>query len=381
MKRVERFWMVVAAVLALGAAFAWLDAGAAAQQALGRISGEVRDRDGKPFPDLTIILKNPEIGQSFELKTDKDGKFFQSGLRSGVYDITVKQKDQVLYEMNVRVPVGEEATANINFKELLAQQGDAVKKQEEEKKEFETLKAHFDAGRTALEQARQVRNDISRTPAEQRAAMQQKVTELSQTAITEFLAAQKAAQEKDPNLNIVMFNLARSYDAAGRYDEAAAAYQKAVELNPTQAEYYLEWGTTLARAGKVQEATTACEKGAAIDKTTGVACLRNVGIVLYNAKQMKEAIEPLRKAVEMDPKSAQAWYLLGAALVNTMGYKQEGDKVIPILQPGTIEAYQKAIELDPNGPYGAEAKQGLEALQQMGIAGIQTKVQPRKPKK
>ena len=45
----------------------------------------------------------------------------------------------------------------------------------------------------------------------------------------------------------------------------------------------------------------------------------------------------------------------------------------PVIQPGTIEAYQKAIDLDPNGPIGAQAKQGLESLQAMGV-GITTKV-------
>jgi Flp pilus assembly protein TadD len=39
---------------------------------------------------------------------------------------------------------------------------------------------------------------------------------------------------------------------------------------------------------------------------------------------MKEAVEPLKKATELDPKSAQAWYLLGAALVGSMDYKQNG---------------------------------------------------------
>ena len=33
--------------------------------------------------------------------------------------------------------------------------------------------------------------------------------------------------------------------------------------------------------------------------------------------------------------------------------------------------YQKSIDLDPNGPYAAQAKQGMEALQAMGV-GIDT---------
>jgi hypothetical protein len=47
------------------------------------------------------------------------------------------------------------------------------------------------------------------------------------------------------------------------------------------------------------------------------------------------------------------------------------------LKPGTIEAYQKAVELDPNGPYGQQAKQGLEAVQQL-TGGIDTKVGKKK---
>jgi hypothetical protein len=57
-----------------------------------------------------------------------------------------------------------------------------------------------------------------------------------------------------------------------------------------------------------------------------------------------------------------------------MEFKTEGDKMTPVIQPGTIEAYQKAIELDPNGPIGAQAKQGLESLQAMGVGGIEMKV-------
>jgi hypothetical protein len=71
--------------------------------------------------------------------------------------------------------------------------------------------------------------------------------------------------------------------------------------------------------------------------------------------------------------------LLGASLVGAMETKKVGDKLEFIVQPGTVEAYQKAVELDPNGPYGAQAKQGLEALAQIA-PGIDTKVNVKKKK-
>lgn len=382
MNRPKTLWMVVALALALGPLAAWLGPGAAAQNT-GTLTGEVRDLEGKPFADVTLILKNKDMGQTFEVKTDKSGKFLQAGMRSGVYIVTVKVKDQAVYETNALVTSGEEASLTVNFKELKEKRGaaalEAEKKQEEEKKKFESLKAHFDSGVAALDQAKVVRGEMQRTPADQRDPMKQKLSDLHGTAISELEAAEKAAGQQDPNRHIVLAKLGEAYESAGRFPEAADAYQKAVQLKPDQAGYFNNLGNALAKVGKMDEAMAAYQKSASLDPANAASAWRNAGIVLSNAGKMKEAIEPLRKAIELDPKNPQGWYLLGTALVNTMGYKQEGDRMIAILQPGTIEAYQKCIELDPNGPYGALAKQGLGALEAMGV-GIQTKMKSS-PKK
>ena len=52
---------------------------------------------------------------------------------------------------------------------------------------------------------------------------------------------------------------------------------------------------------------------------------------------------------------------------------------MPDVPPGTVEAYQHAIDLDPNGPYGKESKAALDALQAMA-PGISTKVNEKKKK-
>ena len=382
MNRTKTIWMAVAFVLVLGPLAAWLGPGAAAQNT-GTLLGEVLDLEGKPFPAITVILKNKEMGQTFEVKTDKSGKFFQTGLRGGVYILSVKVKDQVIYETDTLVRSGEESSVTINFKELKEKQGagalEAQKKQEEEKKKFENLKVHFDSGVAALDQAKVVRGEMQRTPPDQRAPMEQKLSDLNGTAINELEAAEKAAAEKDPNRHIVLAKLGEAYEAAGRFQDAAAAYQKAVDLKPDVAGYYNNLGNALAKVGRMDEAMAAYQKSASLDPANAASAWRNAGIVLYNASKSKEAVEPLRKATELDPKNPQGWYLLGAALVGAMGMKQEGDRIIPILQPGTIEAYQKCIEVDPNGTYGAQCKQGLEQLEAMGV-GIPTKMKSRSKK-
>ena len=235
------------------------------------------------------------------------------------------------------------------------------------------MKGHFDAGTAALDQAKQTRAQMDKLPKDQQASLQGQLDTTSGTAITELKAAVDATPDDSPNRHIVLAKLGDAYETDGKYSDAADTYGKAVALHPDPG-YYNNEGNCLARTGKVDDALVAYQKAIALDPMNTAMYWRNFAVGLYNTGRIKESVDPLRKATDADPKSAQAWYLLGAALVNTMEFKQDGDKVIPVMQPGTIEAYQKAIALDPNGVYGAQAKQGLDALQAMGVGGINTKL-------
>src|SRR6266700_7350182 len=210
-------------------------------------------------------------------------------------------------------------------------------------------------------------------------AAKQNLKDLSDQAAKEFQDAQKSAGEKDTNLHLVWAKLGEAYDTANRNDEAAEAYQQAINAKPDVPGYYNNLGNVLARAGKIDAAKAAYTKSAELDPPNAATAWRNFGISLYNANRLGDAVEPLQKAAELDPKNAQTWYLLGASLVYKMTLKKVGDKEVPEFAPGTIEAYQKAVELDPNGPYGQQAKAGLEQLQQMA-PGIDIKVNVKKKK-
>ena len=381
MKRADNF--LVFAALFVGALVSVLAPGASAQT--GSISGVIWDLNAKPWAGLTVQAVSDQ-GVKQEAKTDNDGRYNIRSLRPGVYDVTVisfppPNDKQPPYQMaKLRVQSGEDAKADANFKEILAKQSAATqeqaKKLEEEKQKFQGMKAHFDAGVGFLNQAGQTKTDLAKAPADQRDALKQQAKDLADKAVTELEASKAAAGEKDANLNLVWARLGDAYDADGRADDAANAYKQAIELKPSAA-YYNNLGGIYGRAGKIPEAMEAYKKSAELDPTNAAQAYRNGGITLYNVGKMKEAVEPLKKATELDPKSAQAWYLLGAALVGSMDYKQVGSKLEVIVQPGTVEAYQKAFDLDPNGPYGQQAKQGLEALQQIA-PGIDTKLKKKK---
>jgi tetratricopeptide (TPR) repeat protein len=350
------------------------------------------DVAGKPWVDIAVQAVS-EQGAKQETKTDKDGKYSIRNLRSGVYSVfIVLPAPNQPYEIKTRLQGGQQVTVDANFKDIVAKQGAAaqeqVKKQEEEKAKFEGMKAHFAAGTTFLEQEKAAKADLQKATPDQRDAAKQKMMDLSSQASAEFQAAQKAAPERDLNQHLLWAKLGESYDVAGRNDEAARAYQQAItaaEANPSLkgpqvAGYYNNLGNVLARAGKVDEAKAAYAKSAETDPTNAATAWRNFGISLYNANRLADAIEPLQKATDLDPKNAQAWYLLGASLLMKMTTKRVGDKDQVQLAPGTVEAYQKAVDLDPNGPWGAQAKQGLTDLQAMGAAGIDVKVNVKKKK-
>lgn len=346
-------------------------------QTPSRVTGLVINPDGNPFAGLALKLKN-ERGQTLEGKTDENGKYSLT-LQPGHWSMSFYHLERMIWTLEFNLPAGvDHELPTVNFKEMIEKNPEvaaARKKQEEERNKFEAMKEHFSAGRTALDQAKTMERDMGKAPEDQRDSMKQQMDQLQQTAISEFQAAEKVADAKEPNRHLILANLGASYEAAGNYEQAADAFQRAIALKP-EANYYVGLANSLARLGKVDEAGAACEKIAALEPANAATCWRNTGIVLYNTSKLKEAVTPLRRATELDPKNADAWYLLGASLLASMESKQVGDKLEFVVQPGTAEAYARYLELAPNGRFAGEAQAALQSLEALG-AGVTTKVKVR----
>jgi tetratricopeptide (TPR) repeat protein len=355
---------------------------AAAQD--GKMSGTLIDFDGNPFANLPVTIKSDQ-GVTTEGKTGPDGKFQFTGLKNGKYTFTVHPPQmQAPFDVIIEVKGDNTPPVNLNFKEILEKQNpEAAAKyhqQQQEQKKFQGMKEQFAKGVALLDQERAASAEAKKVPADQRDAAKAKVADLSNQAVAVFQEGLKAAPEKDPNIHLFWARMGEAYDLAGRNDEAINAYQQAIAAKPENPNYYNNLGNLLARAGKLDEAKAAYTKSAELDPANAAMAWRNFGISLYQAGKMVDAIEPLQKSSELDPKNAQTWYLLGACMVADPSiYKTVGDKIEVNPRPGTVEAYQKAIDLDPNGPWGTQAKQGLEQLQQL-TGGIDTKVGGKKKK-
>ncbi len=365
-----------------------------AAHAQGRLDGQIFGLDGKPLADATIQLKSSDSGQTYTIKTGKDGKYVQIGMTQGIYDMTIVVKAASIFTQKIQIKNGEANTQNLNLKDLAAAQAAAhpeeEKKKADEEDKFKDLKIQFEAGRAAIADAEALRKQITSAAADQKAALQSKLDSDVQIAVTSFQKAEQDVGEKDVNNHsTILAYLGQSDQLAGKYSDSIDAYQKSLALKPTATVYnQLSLSEVNAAAAetdpkamqdKLTEAGADCDKASALDPTLTAMCWKNIGVVLTNTKHMPEAVPSLQKASQADPKDAQTWFLLGGALTATMSYKQEGDKFIMIIAPGTAEAYQKCIDTAPNGPYAPQCKGALDGLAQMN-GGVETQAGKKKKK-
>jgi tetratricopeptide (TPR) repeat protein len=99
----------------------------------------------------------------------------------------------------------------------------------------------------------------------------------------------------------------------------------------------------------------------------------NEAATLLNASKNPEAAAAADKAIAADPKKAEAYYIKGQALIPLATVDEKTKKIVA--PPGCVEAYQKYLELAPDGPHAADVKGILEGI------GEQVKSSYKAPKK
>jgi superkiller protein 3 len=137
---------------------------------------------------------------------------------------------------------------------------------------------------------------------------------------------------KNPEIQMIV---AYIFESDGRYDQAKAAYQKALETDPAFAPGRAALINAQFRGGDLDGALANALKLAAEAPGSGEAQLR-VGEFLLRKENYTAAVAPLEKAVTLLPGSAEAQYYMGRAYQFTGKTKE------------ALEPYHKAVELAPN---------------------------------
>ena len=93
-------------------------------------------------------------------------------------------------------------------------------------------------------------------------------------------------------------------------EEALAAIEKAISLQPDNANYYSEKGTILAKLERDGAAEEAFNQALSINP--GSSFYNNRGILYFNQAKLELALSDYDKAIELDPNYAPAYGSLGA---------------------------------------------------------------------
>ncbi len=146
-----------------------------------------------------------------------------------------------------------------------------------------------------------------------------------------------------------------------KFEQAETSYKKALELaqgGKTPKPEILGMaqsglGEIYARQGKVPEANAAYAEAAKADPTKAAFYLRNEAVIFFQANNAQAQIAAAQEAIKADPNQPVLYYIIGQGLVQNATVDNKTGKIV--LPPGCAEAYQKYLELAPNGPYAADA--------------------------
>jgi tetratricopeptide (TPR) repeat protein len=352
-------------------------------QATGTIKGTCKNMDGTPIVGANVEWANTDNGRKYNLKTNKKGEYFSLGIEPGKYKVTLTQDGKQLDQVS-NFPVGlDEAVLDFDLKKAqteAAQQKGISPEQLKQMQEAQEKNAKEVTTVKTLNEKLAVANQAIQTGD-------------FETAVTTL----NEATQLDPSRDLLWARLGDANLGAGpkqadttqkakRYGDAVSDYQKAIDLkkqamaaspkpedSKTLAAYYNNLGQAEARTGQLEESVKAYDQAAQLNPAGAAQYYYNQGAVLTNGGKVDEANAAFDKSIAADPTKADAYYQKGVNLINKATTDKSG-KVVPA--PGTAEALNKYLELQPTGTF-AEGAKGM--LQYIG-SSIETSYGSKKKK-
>jgi tetratricopeptide (TPR) repeat protein len=335
------------------------------------VEGTVTGLDGQPLQGAIVDFQRQDIKGSYKVKTDKKGHYGHYGLPIGTYnEVLLVDGKEVDHINNLHTRTGDPQIENFDMK----------KAQDQSK----ALSAAMKTGTLSKEQERGMSAD--QKAAIEKANKENEARLAKNKALNDAYNAGKTALEaKNYDEAITNFNKAAEMDStqavifsqmATAYEGAAVAkptdaadlrakevdsWKKAIGIDANNAGYYNNMALAYGKMKDIPDAQTNIDKAAQLDPPGAGKYYFNLGALLTNSGQTDGACTAFKKALDADATYADAHYQYGICLVSKAQVNPTTGKVIP--PPGTIEAFQKYLELKPDGPNAEAAKAMLASLE------------------
>jgi tetratricopeptide (TPR) repeat protein len=382
MKRIGRKFGIGMAALLL-AAFALVAPGALrAQDKVASIHGHVQNPLGQPIKGATLRLTKgqttdpKEVKWAYTFPIDDSGNYKGDGIdTTGTYLAVVwADEKSVDFVNNITLKPGEDRQLDFDMtrQEYIDKMTPEARKQLEE---FKKKNAEVMAGNAKIQNLN--------------ASLQQSRADIKAGNFDPAIASMTQATTQAPAEAILWVTLgdaqlgsadaaAKAAKAAGtslsdpalvqKYTDAEASYQKAIDANTaskkpnpeTAAAAYNQLGQAYARTGKIKEASDAFDNAAKAEPARAGMYYFNEAATLFNAGKPDDAGAAADKAIAADPTKADAYYIKGQSLIPKASVDPKTQKITA--PPGCVDAYQKYLELAPDGPHAQEVKDILTGI-------------------
>jgi len=171
---------------------------------------------------------------------------------------------------------------------------------------------------------------------------------LALSSLQEAIALDPGSALYHDSLGLLLLDL-------GRVDLALPELTKSTELDPNRGDSLFHLGTALAEARRWDDAVAAYRK-AILQPSLTVLDLahQNLGLALFHLGRYREAEDALRFALSLDPKLQAAYYNLG--LVLTAQKRPDEAKAL----------FRRTQQMAPETPFGRAAVERLKAMGEGG---------------
>lgn len=380
MKRTLTLWLGLLA-------FALVPAGAQQPQQMGKIHGHVTNPVGTPQNNGTVSLMSG-TAEKATFNVDQNGDYSgdaPAGTYTAVYRNPDTPKTQVVDQFeNVKIVAGQTTQQDFDMSrpEFIKKLPEEQQKQLEEirKKNASAMKAnevikHLNADLKTVAQDIHDADNANNTAIQQAGsgASKQAIAEKANEIRTQKFGEVEQLMTKDtqakPDASILWARLGQAQLGLKKYPDAETSFKKALDLEAASKKPSPEVqglaqsgiGEAYARQNKVDEANAAFDAAAKLNPAQAAFYYKNEAIIFFQNGNADAQVAAADKAIAANPNQALVYYLKGQGLVNKATVDPKTQRIV--LPPGCQEAYEKYLQLDPNGPYSADVK-GI--LQQAG---------------
>jgi tetratricopeptide (TPR) repeat protein len=321
----------------------------------GTIHGHVQD-------PLQVAMGGAQVEVTTDGKTVKytftandSGDYTGTGITPGTYILILEDKGKSVDEKpNIQIAAGQNEVEDFD----LSRAEYVAKMTPEQRKQMQEVQKQNSAAVKDNAVIKNLNGDLAKA----RADIKAKTYADADSLMT------KDTQAK-PDASILWLELGIAQDGEKKYTDAETSLKKAITLESAKPKPDVatigaadnSLGEALAGENKTPDAVTAYDAAVKADPTHSGMYYTNETIILSRSGQNGDATAAAAdKAIAADPNNPVPYYLKGQALIAKATVDPKTQKIIA--PAGCEEAYQKYLELAPDGPFAPDAKNILASM-------------------